>query len=116
MARATDIEMAKTIGNNIKMARTRAGLTIEHVAEVCGVEPVTVSRWESGDRSPSISILARIASMAGVEPGALLVEDGDPRPAVPSDAAEVLELIGGMGEARRATAVAVLRALAAEQG
>jgi len=114
MAKATDTDMAEVIGNNLRAARMRAGLTLEHVAEVVGVEPVTVSRWESGTRSPSVSVLARLAQITGVDPGSLLAVGGDPTPQVPEDVAEVLELMGQMDGARRRTALRVLQALAEE--
>ena len=33
--------------------RQEARLTQAEVAEVCGVKPETVTRWEAGDRTPS---------------------------------------------------------------
>lgn len=37
--------------------RTRFGLTLEDVADVVGVNPSTVSRWEQGIRTPRASLI-----------------------------------------------------------
>ena len=42
---------------NIKEVRTKHELTQKQLAELIGVIPRTVERWESGDRSPSPQVL-----------------------------------------------------------
>ena len=42
---------------NIKELRTKHGLTQKQLAELIGVIPRTVERWEAGDRSPSPQVL-----------------------------------------------------------
>lgn len=53
-------------GKRLKLARVRAGLKQRHIAEVVGVEPSTVSRWETGDDSPDDDRLGDIARAVGV--------------------------------------------------
>lgn len=45
----------------IALARIEAGLNQEQLAEAVGVEPPTVSRWESGSMAPRPARLAKIA-------------------------------------------------------
>jgi len=116
MAR-TDTDMAELIGRRIRQARLAASLTLEGMAEHLGVEPVTVSRWEMGQRTPgNVSLLAKIAQVCGVEPGTLLADGPPPRPAVDNDTAEILALVGQLGQTRRATAIRILQALVDEHG
>lgn len=42
------------------------------IAEQVGVDPTVVSRWETGQREPDLSKLAKIAAAIGVSPGVLL--------------------------------------------
>ncbi|MDP3983748.1 MAG: helix-turn-helix transcriptional regulator, partial [Acidimicrobiia bacterium] len=53
-----------------------AGMTQAELAEQVGVEPVSLSRWETGSRSPSITVLYGIAQALGVGVGDLVDEDG----------------------------------------
>lgn len=57
---------------------------------------------------------ACLVEITGVQPGSLLAVEGEPSPQVPSDVAEVLELMGRMDNGRRKTALTVLQALADE--
>lgn len=42
-----------TSDGRARQLRQAARLTQAEVAEVCGVKPETVNRWEAGDRTPS---------------------------------------------------------------
>lgn len=53
--------MATDLGNQIRLARTTAGLRREEVAVQLGVGLRTVQRWETGESSPSIRRLQEIA-------------------------------------------------------
>ena len=59
--------------------RKRKGLTQAQFAERIGVEQPTYQRWEKGKREPSFEQLFHMASILGVEPGALI----NPTVAVP---------------------------------
>lgn len=52
---------ARQIGLNILLARKKAHLSQEEVAEALGVTTDTVGRWERGRVEPKLSTLARIA-------------------------------------------------------
>jgi transcriptional regulator with XRE-family HTH domain len=51
------------VGGRLRTARRSVGLTQKQLAEALGVESITVSRWERGVTSPSLSRLRRIAEI-----------------------------------------------------
>ncbi len=51
----------KKIGSFLKELRKEKGITQEQFAEVLGVSGRTVSRWETGNNMPDISLLINIA-------------------------------------------------------
>jgi transcriptional regulator with XRE-family HTH domain len=57
----------KTIGLFLKQLRNEKKLTQEQLAEVLGVSGRTVSRWETGNNLPDLSILVQISEYYGVE-------------------------------------------------
>jgi transcriptional regulator with XRE-family HTH domain len=57
--------MSDGVGGRLRIARRSAGLTQKQLAELLGVEPITVSRWERGVTSPSLPRLRRIAELTG---------------------------------------------------
>ena len=48
------------IGNFLKKLRKEKGITQEQLAEILNVSGRTVSRWETGNNMPDISILVDI--------------------------------------------------------
>jgi transcriptional regulator with XRE-family HTH domain len=48
------------LGENIKKARKAAGVTQKGLAERLQVYQKDISRWENGERTPSIEMLAKI--------------------------------------------------------
>ncbi len=71
-ARTTDIGVR--IGRNIKIARTRLGLTQSQIAEKLDVENVTISRIETGAQLPSIDRLGEIAKLLQVSLSSLVAD------------------------------------------
>lgn len=61
-----------TLGNNLRQARKRLGLTQEQVAQRSGVHATEVSRIEGGKRDPQVSTLERLAKAVQIKPGRLL--------------------------------------------
>jgi transcriptional regulator with XRE-family HTH domain len=53
--------------NIVNELRLRAGLTQDLLAEPSGVSATSISRYERGSRSPTLTILTRIAAAAGFE-------------------------------------------------
>ena len=54
------------IGKRLKQARINSGLTQEKLAEQLNVSGRTVSRWETGNNMPDISILIELAELYDV--------------------------------------------------
>lgn len=50
-----------TIGENIRQARKRAGLTQKQLAEKSGVATITLQQYERGVREPKLDTIAKIA-------------------------------------------------------
>ena len=51
------------MGGRLRTARRSVGLTQKQLAAALGVESITVSRWERGVTTPSLSRLRRIAEI-----------------------------------------------------
>lgn len=49
-----------SIGENIRKARKAAGVSQKELAERLQVYQKDISRWENGERSPSIEVFAKI--------------------------------------------------------
>ena len=56
----------KKIGRFLKMLRKEKGITQEQFAEYLGTSGRTISRWETGNNMPDISLLVEIADFFNV--------------------------------------------------
>lgn len=56
----------KKIGSFLRELRKEQGITQEQFAEKLGVSARTISRWETGNNMPDISLLSEIADYYGV--------------------------------------------------
>ena len=72
MPRHRDADLVKAIGQRVARARRDRGFTQEQLSEVIGIEPVTLSRLETGHRALSLTTLSRIATALEVDLGDLL--------------------------------------------
>lgn len=68
------------IGERLRTARERLGLTLDQLAEQAGLSKAHLSRLESGERQPSISALLELANALGTRVATLLGEDVDGAP------------------------------------
>lgn len=68
---------------DLKLARDRAGLTQEDIAESLGVSRQAVSMWETGKKSPSSRNLKKLADLLNVSVDSLL--RGDELMSAPSE-------------------------------
>ena len=55
--------MNKTLKNNLKSARIKAGLTQKDLARKLGSSPSTIGMYEQGRRKPNYNTLAEICSI-----------------------------------------------------
>lgn len=60
------------LGKNIKKLRTEKGLHQEQLAEAMGVSTASVSKWETGQSAPELTLLAELADFFEVSIDALL--------------------------------------------
>lgn len=66
----------KALGVRIKTLRQARGLTQAQLAERCGYEPLTVSRFERGTYAPGIDTLTAIAEVLGTSVQDFFSESG----------------------------------------
>jgi len=113
MPRQRDKDLLRAIGQRVARARRDRGWTQEAVAEAVDIEPVSLSRLETGDRALSLSTLARIAEVVGVGLGDLL-DTGRvlPEPTHAPDDEEVLRAVGALSRPRRQLLLRLARELA----
>jgi transcriptional regulator with XRE-family HTH domain len=67
-------EALSTLAENLRQERTRAGLTLEQVAQRAELSTAHLSRLESGDRQPSVAALISLSRALGVSMSTLLGE------------------------------------------
>ena len=67
------VGIGKRVGQNIRVARTEAGLTQTELAERLGIHQESVSRWERGTVTPSVSQVFRIAEALGIDAAWLMM-------------------------------------------
>lgn len=60
------------INENIKQERKKAGMTQKELAEKLSVYQKDVSRWETGERTPSIKNIYRICEVLDIPINTLL--------------------------------------------
>ncbi|MFA7289371.1 MAG: helix-turn-helix transcriptional regulator [Melioribacteraceae bacterium] len=66
----------RTIGNNIKVLREKLNYTQSQLADFLGIrERVTISYYETGERSIPLEHLTKIADLFGIELETLLTND-----------------------------------------
>ncbi|MFP5076461.1 helix-turn-helix domain-containing protein [Rhizobium sp. YIM 134829] len=65
-------------GQKLRRLRTRAGYSLDRLAKASGVSRAMLSQIETGKSSPTLTILAKIASALRVSCSSLIVENEDP--------------------------------------
>jgi transcriptional regulator with XRE-family HTH domain len=76
---ATQATLA-SIGERLRSARDRQGLTLDQLSEASGLSKAHLSRLEAGERQPSIAALLDLSSTLGVSVNTLLGEDHEGPP------------------------------------
>jgi len=102
MSKPRDQQLLKRIGQRIQAARSARGFTQEALAEAAGCQPVTLKRYEAGQRAPDIAMLVAIARVLGLSAGALMDDDQDPGDVpYPADTREILRMLATLDDERR---------------
>lgn len=114
MPRSRNQELLRAIGQRVADIRKSRGWTQEALSEAVAVEPVTLSRYETGDRALSMSTLAAISAALGVPLGDLLdIERELPEPPHERpEHAELLRLFEQASPQRQQLLLALARELA----
>lgn len=112
MPRRRDRDLLQAIGRRVARVRKEHGWTQEALAEAVGIEPVSLSRLETGDRALSLSTLARIADVVGVGLGDLLDTHRElPAAKHDPDEAELLRAYSSLSRTRRQLLLRLAREL-----
>ena len=116
MPRQRQPDLLRAVGARLQQIRKEHGWTQEVLAEAIGIEPVSLSRLETGDRALSLTVLARASTALGVSLGDLL-DVTRPVPAIdiPADEAEAQRLFAALDVDRRDLALRLLREVAARK-
>jgi transcriptional regulator with XRE-family HTH domain len=64
--------MRKTFGNNVRILRIARNATQAAIAQQCGIFRTYVSRIESGEANPSLTVIVALAEALDVLPHELL--------------------------------------------
>ena len=67
--------------DKIRLQRKSARLNQEKLSELIGVSSKTIQRWESGERSPRLEEIEKLAEALGTTVGALMGETPEPEAA-----------------------------------
>lgn len=98
-----------TTGEKIRVARIKAGLTQEELAERLNLPYQSIGQWERGERNASVKTLKRISPVFGIKWEKFLDDDllGDEEPEQPtvSHADRVDGLILARNSSRRELAI-----------
>lgn len=102
MPRQRDEELVRRIGRRVAQARKDRGWTQEQLSEAVGLEPVSLSRLETGDRAMLLSTLASIARVLNVSLGDLVDVAKEPAPLVHSRVElELLRLFAALSDSQK---------------
>jgi len=71
-----EMQLAVTVGRNLRSYRIRRGLTLERLAKTSGVSRAMLSQVELGRSTPSIKVVWKVARALGL-PFSALISDGE---------------------------------------
>ena len=97
------------LGNRLRELRKEKNMTRSDLAGKLFVTPSTVSRWESGDRQPDISMLSQLADILEVDIGTLMssIEKSVPVNIIVVDDEKII-LAGNERELKKALPLAIV--------
>ena len=111
--RKRDEKLLKAVGARLQQIRQAAGLTQEQLAEAIDVQPVTISRFETGHRALSITVLADVAHVLETSIGELLdIKRPMPKPKRLAGETELVRTWRKLDEERRDLLLRLLREVA----
>lgn len=110
-------DLAVAIGKGIRANRQRLKLTIEQLAEAAGVAANYLAHVETGSKTPSVPMVAKVLDALGIGPEALFAGSKATIKASEGDDLErkIRVLVRGLDRAQRMDLLAVLTRLRAGQ-
>ena len=113
MPRQRDQELLKEIGKRFQQIRTERNLTQSDLAEAVGVQIETISRYETGSLSISISLLAKVAEALNIGLSELLdVSSALPKPKRSPEDASLSRIWKRLNRQQRDLALRILAEIA----
>ena len=110
MPRTRDEKLLVALGARLQAIRKTRGLTQEALAEAMQIQPVTLSRLETGQRALSLSTLSMAADALECSLGDLCgVETELPTPTRPAAEGELLRIWRSLGEGDQGLALRLVR-------
>lgn len=100
-----------TLGNRIKSARKKIGLTQKEVGQYFGISGQAVSQWERDTVAPEIDKLGKLSRVLKIPAEWLLSGDGPP-----PEQDEVSRLLDRLDPTSRRQALRILRSLVEDNG
>jgi transcriptional regulator with XRE-family HTH domain len=70
-------ELNHVVGNELRAARARRGLTRPQLAAASGLAVSTIQRFENGERSPDMLQLHALSSALGISPHEILAKSAE---------------------------------------
>lgn len=112
--RRHDPDLLQAFGARMKAARIAGDFTQERLAQLLKVRPSTISQFETGDVSPTLTTVAAVAQALHVRLRDLVDVDGAPVAAEPgtTEEAEALARFRALPKDQRSLVSGLLRALA----
>ena len=113
MPRKRSPDLLRAVGRRVAQARTDRGFTQEALAEAISIEPVSLSRLETGDRALSLTTLGLIADALDLGLGHLVGVEADlAKPDLAPQEAELLRGFGKLPAGKRDLVLRLVRELA----
>ncbi|MCC7385952.1 MAG: helix-turn-helix transcriptional regulator [Deltaproteobacteria bacterium] len=108
---SSDRDDKRRLGERIREARTRRGLSQAGLAEACGVSTETISRVERGEVWPGLTVAVAIAAQLHLTLDALVGTEKLPKSKLRPDVERVLRLVERLDPEVVGGLVALLRTL-----
>ncbi len=79
----SDGNLETTLGGRIFQCRQQAGMSLQMLANLTGVQPSTLKSWENDRSEPRVNKLVAMAGILGVSPTYFIAEEGNSGVAMP---------------------------------
>lgn len=105
----------KKFSEILRELRSQKGITLQQLAQSCGVSTRTMIRYEHGERLPDIETASIIANYLGVSISDLFETTSSPIEVTPSSVPEVQKLFDKLDPAEQAAVIQMMKTLIREK-